>query len=86
MTITGRITYIGSTESYGTNGFTKRSVAVECDGQYPDSLCIDFVKDKTTLLDKFSVGQLVTIEFNTRCRESNGNRYNSITGWKINNA
>lgn len=83
MTITGRITHIGQTQTFGN--WTSRALNIEeAEGQYPNSLSIEFTKDNMTKLDQFKVGEVVTVEFNTRCRESSGRYFNSINGWRIN--
>lgn len=83
MEITGKVVIIGQTESVGQNGFTKRLLVVETNEQYPQKLPIDFVKDKTALLDNISVGQDVKVQINLRGSESNGRWFSQIQGWKI---
>ena len=83
MEVSGKVVVIGQTESVGQNGFTKRLVVVETNEQYPQKLPIDFVKDKTTLLDNISVGQDVKVYINLRGSENNGRWYSQIQGWKI---
>lgn len=83
MEVSGKVVIIGQTESVGQNGFTKRLVVVETNEQYPQKLPIDFVKDKTALLDQISVGQEVKVQINLRGSESNGRWFSQIQGWKI---
>lgn len=83
MEITGKVAFIGQTESVGQNGFTKRLLVVETAEQYPQKLPIDFVKDKTSLLDNFNVGQNVKVQINLRGSESNGRWYLQAQGWKL---
>lgn len=83
MTITGRITHIGQTQTFGQ--WTSRTLNIEeSEGQYPNSLSIEFSKDNIAKLDQFKVGEVVTVEFNTRCyTSSKGGYFNSINGWRI---
>jgi single-strand DNA-binding protein len=84
MEITGKIIVIGETETVGTKGFQKRLLVVETDDpKYPQKIPLEFVKDKTEVLDNFSVGQQVTVSFNLRGNEYNGRYYLSAQGWKI---
>lgn len=83
MEITGKVIVIGQTESVGQNGFTKRLLVVETMEQYPQKLPIDFVKDKTSLLDNLFIGQEVKVQINLRGSESNGRWYLSAKGFKI---
>lgn len=84
MTVNGKIHLIGNTESVGNNGFTKRQIVIETSEQYPQKIAIDFVKDKTNILDKYSIGQEVTVDVNLRGSEYNGKFYVNLQGWKIN--
>lgn len=83
MEVSGKVVVIGQTESVGQNGFTKRLLVIETNEQYPQKLPIDFVKDKTTLLDNISIGQDVKVYINLRGSENNGRWFSQIQGWKI---
>jgi hypothetical protein len=85
LELTGTIYHIGNTEIVGSAGtFKKRQLVVETDEQYKQKVPIDFVQDKCEILDKYKVGQKVTIGINIRGNEYNGKFYSSIQGWKIN--
>ena len=84
MEITGTVKVIGATEEVGTKGFTKRLLVVTTNEQYPQDLPIDFVKDKTFLLDAFDEGDAVSVGINLRGSEYNGKYYLNAQGWKIN--
>lgn len=83
MEIKGKVVLIGQTENVGQNGFTKRLLVVETSEQYPQKIPVDFVKDKTGLLDTIQVGQEVTVSINLRGSESNSRWYLNANGWKI---
>lgn len=83
MKITGLVHKIGETEEIGNNGFTKRQLVVETQEQYKQTVPIDFVKDKTSLLDGLVVGQSVEVSINVRGNEYNGKYYVNLQGWKI---
>lgn len=90
MDVSGKIKVIGETKEYGKNGFQKRQVVLTTQEQYPQHLLIDFVQDKTQVLDKFSVGQSVKIGINLRGREwvapdGEAKYFNSLNGWRIEN-
>ena len=89
MEVQGTIKVIGETQTFGTSGFKKREVVIETDEQYKQSILIEFVQDKTELLDKFQVGKGVKIGVNLRGREwvnpqGETKYFNSIQGWNIN--
>ena len=86
MEVTGTIKAIEQAQTFGT--FTKRNVIVTTDEQYPQTLAIEFVQDKCSLLDKFAVGKGVKIGVNLRGREWKNPQgevkyFNSIQGWRI---
>lgn len=82
--VTGKIIKIGETETVGSAGtFKKRLVVVETSEQYPQKIPVDFVQDKTALLDSFMIGSDVVVSVNVRGNEYNGKYYVSLNGWKI---
>lgn len=83
MELKGAIKLIGETQTVGANGFRKRQLVLSTHEQYPQSIPIDFVQDKVSLLDKYSVGEDVTISINIRGNEYNGKYFSNIQGWKI---
>ena len=85
MEVIGKVIVIGDTETVGAAGtFKKRLIVVETAEQYPQKLPVDFVQDKCSILDKYNVGDEVTIGVNVRGNEYNGKYYVSLNGWKIN--
>ena len=88
MEIEGTIKLIDDTKTYGANGFRKRELVITTEEQYPQPLLIEFVQDKTSLLDNFSVGQQVKVSINLKGREWTSPQgetkyFNSIQGWRI---
>ncbi len=90
MEVQGRIKLIGETQTFGNNGFRKREVVITTEEQYPQHLMVEFVQDKTDLLNNYQVGQMVKISINLRGREWTNPQgevkyFNSIQGWRIEN-
>jgi hypothetical protein len=88
MEIEGTIKLIEETKTYGANGFRKREMVITTEEQYPQPLLIEFVQDKTSLPDNFSVGQQVKVSINLKGREWTSPQgetkyFNSIQGWRI---
>ncbi|EMQ95660.1 MULTISPECIES: DUF3127 domain-containing protein [Xanthomarina] len=88
MEVQGKIKVIGDTQTFGNNGFRKREVVVTTEEQYPQHIMVEFVQDKTDLLNNFQVGQQVKISINLRGREWTNPQgevkyFNSIQGWRI---
>ncbi len=90
MDIQGKIKLIGETQTFGANGFRKREIVITTEEQYPQHIMVEFVQDKTDLLNNYQAGQLVKISINLRGREwvnpqGETKYFNSIQGWRIEN-
>ena len=90
MEVQGKIKVIGETQTFGSNGFQKREVVVTTAEQYPQAIMVEFVQDKTDLLNNFAAGQDVKISINLRGREWTNPQgeikyFNSMQGWRIEN-
>ena len=88
MEVQGKIKLITPTESFGSSGFQKRNLVITTEEQYPQNLQLEFVQDKTLLLDNYQVGQDVKVGINLRGREwvnpqGEAKYFNSIVGWRI---
>ena len=88
MEVIGKIKLIGEVQTFGSNGFRKREMVLTTDEQYPQMLMIEFIQDKTDLLNNFQVGQDVKVSINLRGREwinpqGEAKYFNSIQGWRI---
>ncbi len=88
MEVQGRIKMVGETQTFGSNGFRKREIVVTTEEQYPQHIMVEFVQDKTDLLNSYQVGQQVKISINLRGREwvnpqGETKYFNSIQGWRI---
>ena len=69
MNISGKIKLIGETKEYGSNGFRKREIVITTQEQYPQNILIEFIQDRTSLLDTFQADDFVKIDINLRGRE-----------------
>ena len=88
MEIQGTVKLVGTTKTFGSNGFRKRELVVTTQEQYPQHLMIEFVQDKTDLLNSINVGQSVKVGINLRGREwvnpqGETKYFNSIQGWRV---
>lgn len=88
MEVQGTIKMIDETKTYGSNGFRKRELVITTEEQYPQHILVEFVQDKTSLLDNYQVGQQVKVSINLRGREwvnpqGETKYFNSIQGWRI---
>ncbi len=88
MEVQGRIKMVGETETVGSGGFRKRDIVVTTEEQYPQHISVQFVQDKTDLLNSYKAGQQVKISINLRGREWTSpqgevKHFNTIQGWRI---
>lgn len=93
MEITGKIVHIFDTQAV-SDKFQKRAFAVEFydnNPQYTETVQLEFHQDKCDLLNKYEVGQQVTVGFNLRGRswtdkEGITKYFNTLQAWKISDA
>lgn len=80
---TGNIKVISDLQTF-SSGFTKREFVVTTqDSKYPQDIKFETVKDKTSLLDNFKVGDSVTVSFDIRGNEYNGKYYVNLNCWRV---
>lgn|SRR5574343_129740 len=70
--------------------FKKREFVLEIDGhtQYPQLIPLEFTQEKTSLLDKYHVGQDVSVDFNLKGRQWTNQQgevktFLTLHAWKI---
>ena len=81
--LTGPIKHIFDLQTFNS-GFTKKEFVIEvADGNYPQMIKFETVKDKTSLLDGLSVGDEVTVTFDIRGNEYKDRYYVNLSAWKI---
>ncbi len=88
MEVQGKVKMIGETQTFGSNGFRKRELVVTTEEQYPQHILVEFVQDKTDLLNNYQLGQDVKVSINLRGREwvnpqGETKYFNSVQGWRI---
>ncbi len=88
MELKGTIKHIFDTQTVGNNNFKKREMILVTDERYPQTVKIEFIQEKTAMLDDFNPGDDVTVSINIRGREwvnPEGKTvyFTSIQGWKI---
>ena len=64
MEIQGKVKVINETQNFGSNGFRKRELVITTDEKYPQHIMIEFVQDKTDLLNSIKVGMNVKVNIN----------------------
>lgn len=87
MEVVGTIKLIKE-EQIISSSFKKREMVVTTDEQYPQQILIEFVQDRTNLLDEYKEGEAVKVSVNLRGREWNSPQgetryFISLHGWRI---
>jgi len=88
MQVEGLIHQISDTQVVSDN-FKKRNFVLktEYSTPYPQFVEFQMTQDKCNKLDQFNTGDLVSIQFNLRGREWNGNNgvryFNTLEAWQI---
>ncbi len=87
MELIGTVKKLFDTQTF-QSGFQKRELILLTEEQYPQSISIEFLQDKISLLDVLNEGEKVKVGINIRGREwtspQNEVKYfNSIVGWRV---
>jgi len=67
------------------SGFTKREFVIKTsdDGDYPQDIKFELVKDKCAMIDKYKIGDRVTVHLNIRGREWKEKYFVNLIAWKL---
>ena len=82
MNVSGKVYKVLPLQTF-ESGFTKRVAVIETEGEYPQKLPIEFLKDRTVMLDDITEGQIVTVDYDLRGSEWNDKFFLSAVAWKI---
>lgn len=81
--LTGTVKKIFEEQTFAS-GFNKREFVLTVpDGRFPQEIKFECLKDKVSLLDKVAEGQELTVSFDIRGREWNGNYFVNLAAWKL---
>lgn len=81
-TMTGSLIVVKETQTFDS-GFTKREFVIRTEGDYPQEVMFELIKDKTSVIDKYKQGDQVEVHFNIRGREYNGRYFVNLSAWKV---
>ena len=87
MEIKGTIVQITPVQTVGKNNFKKSSIWLETADQYPQTIEIEFVKDKADEIQSLSIGSNITVQIDIKGRKWTNpdgltRVFNTIQGWK----
>lgn len=83
---TGRLHKIFDTEQKSAQ-FSARDFVIEMeDGKFPQMVKFQLVQDKCALIDDFSEGDQISVDFDLRGREWNDKYFTNLNAWRIGQA
>ena len=82
----GKIEKIFDSETKGASFQVRQFVIEVSEGQYPQMVAFQLIQDKCSLIDDYSEGDMVEVEFDLRGREWNGKYFTNLQAWRINRA
>jgi len=83
---TGRLHKIFDTEKK-SDSFSARDFVIEIeDGRFPQMIKFQLVQDKCALIDDYSEGDEINVEFDLRGREWNDKYFTNLNAWRIGSA
>ncbi|MDF1740788.1 MAG: DUF3127 domain-containing protein [Verrucomicrobiales bacterium] len=79
----GTVKVINEVQTFAS-GFSKREFVIEVeDGKFPQMVKFECLKEKTTLIDDYSIGDSVKVYFDIRGNEYNGRYFVNLNAWKL---
>lgn len=87
MELQGTIKKISEVQTFAS-GFQKREMVLLTEEQYPQPINIEFLQDKSDLVNPYKEGEKVKVSINIRGREWTSPQgevkyFNSIVGWRV---
>lgn len=87
MELTGTVKKISEEQTF-SSGFKKREIVLLTEEQYPQPINIEFLGEKSTLLDGWQPGVKAKVSINIKGREwtspdGETKYFNTITAWRI---
>jgi len=82
LEITGTIKQVDEIQTF-ESGFTKREFVITTDEKYSQDVKFELFKEATDKIDKFKVGESVTVAFNVRGSEWKGRYFVNLNAWRI---
>lgn len=79
----GKIIFCSDVEKVGANQMDKRTFAIETEGEYPQQIGFDLIKDKVNMVSVHDMGKTCEVSYNIRGREYNGKYYVNLAAWKV---
>jgi single-strand DNA-binding protein len=79
----GKIVKIFDAEQKSASFQAREFVIEVADGQYPQMVKFQLVQDKCELVNDYSEGDSVEVEFDLRGREWNGKYFTNLQAWRI---
>ena len=88
LEIRGYLVKRGEVGEFGSNGFKKREIRIETEGQYPQIIQFELQQDKVDIANKFAKNELVNVKFNINGREWENEKqevvcFTTLVAWRV---
>lgn len=80
--VTGKLTAIFNEEKI-SDKMRKREFVINIPGKYSKDICFQLINDRVDLIDKYSIGDTITVSYELSSREYKGKYYTQANAWKI---
>lgn len=87
MQVQGKLIHVAD-EQVISDKFKKREFVIETSDQYPQEVLIQLTQDRTTIIDRFEIDDMLTVSINIRGRRWESPQgevkwFNTIEAWRI---
>ena len=82
LKIKGRIKVVFEKQTFDS-GFEKKEFVITTDGEYPQEIKFELIKDKCKILSENDVDKNVEVYFNLNGKEWNGKYFVNLQCWKL---
>lgn len=80
--LTGKLLHKYDTQEFAS-GFTKREFVMDNGSQYQNETPFELIKEKTTEIDQYEIGDTLKVSFNLAGREYGGRHFLNLRAWRI---
>lgn len=80
---TGRLHKVFDTEQKSASFQAREFVIEVADGKFPQMVKFQLTQDKCTLIDDYSEGEDISVDFDLRGREWNDKYFTNLNAWRI---
>lgn len=81
-TLKGKVIRVGDVQTINEK-FKKREIVIATLTEYPQTIPVEFVNDRSDMITISDVGKTVTVHYDLRGREWKDRYFVNVQGWKV---